>query len=329
MKKYSIDPANRLVIIQNKKKIIAEGDFDIDAKNRLVYWLNEPVAWKRKYGLGRQVTFEGNWRLNSDHDLEFSVGSGPAQAGESRLRLKAEMISAGNNELVFEIQSRDRNGNSHIRIIRLGGAWQADERNRLTFVVCKNDPDTLTLEGAWQINKDQEIVYKYEKAGKAGVQTFVFEGAWDINAENRLSYVLSGGTGSRFDFHVQAGSPSIYPQQGKIKYALGVGLKNEGVPRLKVIYLYGKWKINRSGGLSFELDYGRGRLQAIEFGAQVNLNKKNNIIFALNNKKGESLGVSVTFSRRFLKKLDAEAFVRLETGKRSGSGVDIGARIPF
>jgi uncharacterized protein (UPF0548 family) len=59
MKKYSIDSSGRLNIQRKHERVVCEGNFNIDAKNRLIYLLNEPDAWKRKYGLGPEARFEG------------------------------------------------------------------------------------------------------------------------------------------------------------------------------------------------------------------------------------------------------------------------------
>ena len=334
MKKYSIDSCGRLNIQRKHERVVCDGNFNIDAKNRLIYLFNEPDVWRRKYGLGPEVRFEGKWRIDNECNLELALGrkeEGPASLGS--LKLKSKIISLDNDTLTFEVHSRDRGGNSHIRLIKLSGGWQADECNRLTFTVQKKTPDVLTFEGAWQVNKNQQITYEYEKTGlKSGakaVQTLVFTGFWNISEKNRLTYILSDSSRSRFDFRVQAGSPSMYPQTGKIKYLLGAGVRQEVRPRAKVVYLYGAWKFSRSGGLSFEMDYGQGQIRVIEFGAQVRLNKQDEIVFALANKKEDPLGISVTFTHQFLKSSGAEAFLRLKAGSRTGSGIDIGARIPF
>jgi hypothetical protein len=181
MKKYSIDSSGRLNIQRKHERVVCEGNFNIDAKNRLIYLLNEPDAWKRKYGLGPEARFEGRWRLDDEHNLEFVLGrKKEGSAGQGSLKLKGNIVSVDKDTLAFEIHSCDRGGNSHIRLIKLSGCWQADEANRLSFSV-SGQPDVLTLNGAWQVNKNQQITYKYESAGRKIVQTLVFEGFWDID----------------------------------------------------------------------------------------------------------------------------------------------------
>jgi hypothetical protein len=55
---------------------------------------------------------------------------------------------------------------------------------------------------------------------------------------------------------------------------------------------------------------------------------KDNLTFSLANSRKEPLGLTITFSHRFLKKLDARAFLRLQA--RPGvSKVETGLSIPF
>jgi hypothetical protein len=120
----------------------------------------------------------------------------------------------------------------------------------------------------------------------------------------------------------------MYPQQGKIKYLIGVGLKQGLRPKVKTVFLYGAWKFSRKGSVSFEIDYGQGRLREIEFGADVHINRQDQVGLVLTNKRGEPLGISLKFTRQFLKVPGAEAFLRLKAAGRD-RGVDAGVRIPF
>lgn len=157
-----------------------------------------------------------------------------------------------------------------------------------------------------------------------------FEGFWEINNDNRLAYILSHSSQSRFDFRAQIESPSLYPKEGRIKYRLGVGLRKGNLDNAKIICLYGSWKFSRKGGLTFQMEYGKGRFQDIEFGTDIYLNKENEITLSLTNKEKEPVGLNVTFTHKFLKKSDAQAFIRLKNildGKERT--IEAGARIPF
>ena len=78
------------------------------------------------------------------------------------------------------------------------------------------------------------------------------------------------------------------------------------------------------------MDYGKGRFGDIEFGANIYLNKKDEIIFFLTNKNKEPLGLNITFTHNFLKNCDAETFFRLKgLLDKKETVIEAGVRIPF
>ncbi len=330
---YSLNSYNCLIIRHKNKRLIPEGMFSLSKDNRLYYWLNEPISWRRQYKLADKIAFIGNWQLNENYDLELNLRK--ARYGENGdvLDLKGEIISVDGDALVFGMSSRDKKGLSHLQILKLAGFWQADAYSRLAFQVKKEDsPDTLTLKGLWQINENQQISYTYQKVDlltkTKRLQTLAFNGSWQINSANRLAYVFAHSLGSVFDFRVQLESPNVYPEQGVIKYRIGVGLRKEKPYQEKIISLYGTWKFSRNLGLIFQMDYGSDKVQELEFGALAHLNRRDEITFSLLNKRQESLGINLSFSHKFLKQRDAEAFVKLKKlGKELG--VQAGVRIPF
>jgi hypothetical protein len=156
----------------------------------------------------------------------------------------------------------------------------------------------------------------------------VFEGFWQIDSANKLTYILKGSSGAKFNFRVYIESPNLYPKQGVIKYRLGIGLSQEAPAQEKVISLYGVWKFSRQLGLIFQMDYGCRQIKEIQFGATVSFNPQDEVVFALKSRSGEPLGMSITFGHKFLKQLDAEAFLRLKKSYGE-SRFDLGVCIPF
>jgi len=59
-----------------------------------------------------------------------------------------------------------------------------------------------------------------------------------------------------------------------IKYRIGIGLREEKTSSTKIISLYGTWKFSRKAGLTFAMDYGKGKFKKIEFGTEIYLTKK-------------------------------------------------------
>lgn len=331
--RYMIDEKNRLIIKRNQKSLSPQGRFSVDKANRLTYWLNEPSHWRRTYNLPNKVAFEGNWQLNENYDLQFNLTQKKDQSKDDCLVFKGEIFSVDRDTLAFEINSRDEEVQSHIRTLKLTGSWQADQLNRIIFLVSKKgSPDTIALKGAWQINQNQQIAYTYEKTllkRKTKVShTLTFTGFWQIDSKNQLTYILEHSLKSRFDFRVQLESPNLYPKAGAIKYRIGIGLKQKGVQEAKIIYLYGDWKFNRKLGLTYEMDCGEGRIERIEFGANIYLSKEDEVTFSLTNKRNEPLGINITLTHKFLKQNDAEAFLRLKKICRE-TGIEAGVRIPF
>lgn len=333
--KYYLNNKNQLVIKHREQKtaIPVRGSFSVDKNNQLIYWLNEPENWRRQYKLPPKISFIGNWRLNSNYDLELSLDEAKEEYKGGSLVLKGEIISTDRDALAFQIITQDKQGASHIQILKLNGRWKADEFNRINFLLKKKAaPDILIFAGNWEINRNQQITYNYEKTKlktkTKTSHTLTFEGFWQISSANRIVYILTHSNVSRFDFRVQIESPNLYPQEGLIKYRLGMGLRKIKPSATRLICLYGAWKFSRKAGLIFQMDYGNGELKNIEFGANLFLHKKDEVVLSLANKKHGSLDFTITFTRRFLKQHDAEVFLRLKDTQQE-KGIQVGLRLPF
>ncbi|MBU0548507.1 MAG: hypothetical protein KJ710_07900 [Candidatus Omnitrophica bacterium] len=218
---------------------------------------------------------------------------------------------------------------THLRILKLKGTWRANEYNELVFEAAarKGPPEKYTFKGAWKINNNQQI--EYSCGDDPDVLTF--KGHWDIASVNKLVYLFEGSSTSRFEFKVQLESPIIYPKKGEIRYRIGVGMRQSRLSAPgQVLILYGEWKFGRNLGLNFQMDYGQGKVRAIEFGAEVFFGH-NKVILALKNEFGDSLGITLTMSHKFLEHFDAEAFIRLKSRQkeRSEQAIEAGITIPF
>lgn len=330
---YTVDDDNRLNVRRNNKTSSARGNFSVDSKNRLIYFLNEPPRWRRAQRLDSKIVFQGNWQLDNEHNLVLAVTEINDKPDVARLVLKGNIISAEGDNLVFEIRTLNKEDHDQFYLIKLGGTWFADEHNRLSFNIKKEEgPDVITLMGAWQVDKRQQIAYTYQKTElkkKAKVShIFTVEGFWQANSATKLTYILRHSMKSAFDFRAQVESPNLYPKEGVIKYRVGIGVREENSFKERIISLYGAWKFSRKAGLSFEMDCGRKKLETINFEAEANLSDRDKIIFILTNKKREPLGFAIRFEHKFLKKLDAEFFLRLKKSFEE-SRIDSGVHIPF
>jgi len=218
---------------------------------------------------------------------------------------------------------------SRLRILKLKGTWRANEYNELVFEASGRKgstrrADTYTFKGAWKINKNQQIEYICGE----GPDVLAFKGYWNISASNKLVYMLEGNSTSRFEFKVQLESPTLYPKKGEIRYRIGIGIRQSRLTTPgRILILYGEWKFGRNLGLTFQMDYGRGTIKSITFVADVSFGR-NKVEFALKNELGEPLGISLAMTHKFLKAIDAEAFIRLKSRQKE-QAIEVGITIPF
>jgi hypothetical protein len=160
------------------------------------------------------------------------------------------------------------------------------------------------------MNKYHQIVYRYEKARlvakKRKAHTLVFKGRWGIKDKARVSYLLSGGTDSVFEFAVKAATF----KENRIQFEIGIGLSRRKEPVRREVTLSGRWNLRRGLGLVFEVSYENGKTGSIAFGADVRLTKDNTLVFKLkDDRKGRDLCVEIELSRRILEGR-GEAFLR-------------------
>ena len=241
--------------------------------------------------------------------------------------LRKRFIAVESDSLVIEtIQTDSLSNRQRLRILNLKGTWRANEQNELCFDVTlrKGPPETYTFKGSWKLNNNQQIEYSCGE----GPDVLTFKGYWEISSANRLVYVLEGSSTSRFEFKVQLESSAFYPKRGQIRYRIGIGVRqNRLTAPGQVLILYGEWKFGRNLEIIFQMDYGQGKIKAIEFGSGVTFGR-NKIIFALKDQLGEPLGVTLTMTHKFLETLDAQVLIRLKT-LRNQYSVEAGITLPF
>ncbi len=241
--------------------------------------------------------------------------------------IRRRFIAAESDSLVIEtIQTESKTRRQRLRVLKLKGTWSANDYNELVFEVAlrKGPPETHTFKGAWKLNKNQQIEYSCGE----GPDVLTFKGHWDISSANRLVYFLEGSSTSRFEFKVQLGSASLNPKKGEVRYRIGIGVRQSRLTSPgQLLILYGEWKFSRNLGLIFQMDYGKGRVKAIDFGAEVSFGR-NKVIFSLKNEFNEPLGITLTMTHQFLKAIDAEAFIRLKY-RQNHYGAEAGITIPF
>ncbi len=313
--RYKLDKSGRFIVVKETDVLRPRGYFTVDSSNRLVYVIKEPAEWRRKYGMPDKITLTGKWSLDKNDALKFTLKKTDARAGDEQLLLKSELVKAKADCLIFSLGTQGKAGTHDARLLQLKGKWQADKHNRLQFLVKKTriTSDTLTLQGAWQV-KNNALQYTCKKTGLKTKQkkayTLHFSGYWEINRKNRLTYILDTGKNSYFNFKTFLETPSLIGKKGEIKYRAGIGVKGSREYRPQTITLYGVWKLQRKTGLSFDLDCKDRRAKELRFGAFARTGNNGKVTFSLRSRKGQALGLSVEFSRAFLKD-NASWFIRM------------------
>lgn len=308
--RYEIDPHNRLIYEKTGEesevpgfRTVLDGTFEIDENNSVIYHV------KKSQGsdIPQQVKLRGKLALDDEHNLTLTLDKWGNQIAGNKLTVESELIDAKDNMLSFAVTSKDSENNTHIYIVKLGGRWQADEYNRLSFNIEKETgiTDRITLRGAWEVNQQNEIIYTYEKSTRGKeekiTKTITLKGYWDIMEKHRIIYVLNKEINSEFDFKVSVGKPA---ERG-LQYEIGVG----ATPCNKTITLFGSWKVNKNLGLLFEMPYAEGKIRSVILGGWGKLDKNYKLELRLQNKIGEDLGIDVKLSRNILEG-QGEAFIR-------------------
>jgi len=325
--KYAVDPHNRLIASETGKESgvagfrhVLDGRFKIDKFNTLSYHLKHPQSSP----IPQQLTLSGRWSLDKKHNLVIILDKKHNQIVKDRLTLKAQIINAKADKLEFLIASKDQKGKPHLYTLALSGCWQADKYNRLTFSVkrTKDLHEQLTLRGAWEVNRRNQIIYTYTntslKKSKKNTHTITFKGYWQICKLNRLIYVLNKQTGSGFDFKISLGKSAKYG----LEYEIGIGAR----PKRKKISLFGRWKVNRRLGLTFEMPAENGKITRLIFGAKLKLQNNTYLEARLKNSFGKDLGIKVRLSKTILKGIGETYLEALKDGQVISLVAGVGLR---
>lgn len=315
--KYEFDPHNRLIVGSSLRGIrkVLDGQFKISAHNLLTYHVKAPFPEDIK--APHQVKLRGTWFLTEDHQLRLTLDKWRRPTFGDQLTLQGEILDVKKNSLLFAVKTRTKDDLPSTYLIELAGAWQADEQNRLTFRVDKENggSDSLTFDGSWQIDENYQITYSYFKEQLTRkvkeIHALTFQGYWDIQDKTRLSFVLDADSDSRFDFNTTLG---IF-KDNYIKYELGIGLSFDKQPVKQAITFFGKWQIKKNIGLVFEVEREGRQIQQIVFGAQARLTDKGTVSFNLRNNLNKDIGAEFELSHDIFNE-DGQVFLRLLKERR-------------
>lgn len=314
--RYEFDELNRLVIHDPRDLIqprrVLEGRLSVDRHNRLSYQVHTTPGEVR--AVAREMMLEGTWTLSPDHRLGITLHPQDNRRGQT-LFLNGTLVDVRDDALAVSLWRRESDGTRSTQTVALSGRWQADDRNRLTFVVSKANgtEDRLVFDGAWAVDRQHQLLYRYEEslAGRrrTAVHTLRFAGTWDVLPASKLAYRLDVTNQSAFEFQAALQSATLNAREGKIAYQVGIRLSSGRVVTQEVA-LFGTWKVHRDLAVSFEIPYTDGRRQALMFTAAYTFLTRHTVAVHLHTRRGEPVGLVVTMTRSFLD--DAHLFLRLQ-----------------
>jgi len=313
--KYEIDPYYRLVALASGRTVkgagfrkVIDGRFRISKGNALVYHAKSPV----RGDLPHQVRFKGSWKITDAHDLCLIVDRKQRTYAGDTILLRGDILDVRGNALLFAVTTKRSDTKKNTYVLRLNGSWQVDRANRLVFNARRADgkTDHLVLRGAWSFGPDKKIIYEYIKNDlirKCTVRQKVrFEGWWQHCSGNRISYKLAASNKKPLEI---TGSYGMV-RGDLIKYEIGICAETGGTPILRILNLFGAWKLDRYKKLWFEVKCRDGRVRAIGMGARITVYGKGRVKAVLKSGSGwRQPGISLVFSGRT--KNNGEIFLRL------------------
>lgn len=323
--RYETDPYNRLVIgtgagLKRQRRVI-DGVFRIDGDNTLSYHSRSPINEGSTDPY--RLKLDGRWSLTKDHDLRVTIDSEKMRATYA-ITLCGEIIEARGDSLLFALSTTDKDKSRRTYTLRLSGRWQADESNRLTFAVYREAgrADILKLDATWDIGKDNQLIYRYERRSRVRgpriARSIAFRGRWQFSDPLAVTYEIEAGSNSAFRF--KSGIARCMPD--RIEYEIGVGAARHLRPSVRTIILYGRWMASRRAGLTFDGEFAHGKAYSLSFGAQARLTGDDTLELTLKDRSGKELGIELELRHEMIGG-DGSAFIRLL--KSSGeSGITVG-----
>jgi len=299
-----------------------------DSQNRIIltHTFKETIPGKTSYKTvikkagartaSQKLVLDGTWSLTEEHALKFHVLSSQSDLAGKDLIFHGQIEHAGGNFLRFRIRRLEPLSGIKSGTIGLSGTWWADRYNRICFDINKGKGryDTLRFQGAWQVNRNNELIYRYSmtrlKTKVRRLHTVIFRGFWELQ-KHRIIYRMEGSSGSFFSFQAVLKSHNVRSSDRGIDYQIGIRFLEREVfrKREQTVTILGKWQIKEDLKVSFEVSYSGRKRQEILFGVEKILGKGNTITVSLKDPGGGKMGLEVVFRKTFSK--DRDLFISL------------------
>lgn len=330
--RYELDPYNRLVAVGGKLSLpkqrrVLDGRFVMGKRNSLEYRIKSPAGTSERGPY--QLKLKGAWSLTADHNIKLTFDRSSGGFFGDSLTIAGDIIDVKGNALLFAVTTKRNEYTRTTYILNMTGIWQADENNRLLFMVKKGVSryDTLVFSAGWEVNNNNEILYRYERShpGKKfkTMHSFILRGQWKVAGKGSLKYQLETKSNSTFSFRTSLG----IIEKNFIKYELGIVLSRRVRPVKRVITLFGVWRIKRGLALFFDVKCAGGKIYSMSFSAEARLTPRDTISFKLKSpdstRPTEDLGLRFELNHALLAG-DGNAFLRV-LRSRGESSILVGA----
>lgn len=322
MKDIFVDEKNRLIIIERSRERFTDDGGHFGASKLSSETLTREKVGKKEL---KSIKLNGTWKLTETQDLEFNLSGSDSRFFGKSIVFRGRFIRFDGSNLSFRIRKSDTLSGLRTKNIRLNGAWKADKKNRLSFVLSKSSGryDILTFQGKWDTGANNYITYRLrETIQKSGIKReheLVLKGWWQIRAD-RLVYRLYLEKPGEIVFNAALQSHSLRAKEGKIRYQIGIQVEDKRRLRTERIDLtiYGRWKFNRDMTVGFWVKFGGKILESVRFEAEKIFAAGNTVKFSLRTtSKDFSPELEIIFKREVIP--DVSLFLALSRFSKENS----------
>ena len=326
-----VNENNQLVVTESfKGKLFSSRKKDKQALDSLSF--DGEIETKNEERELKRIVLDGVWSLTDENELKLKVIGNNSKIFGKYIILRGNIEKVDGSKIGFRIRECDTLSNLRTRNIQLSGRWAADSYNRLNFKVSKLEGrhDILCFQGAWDINKHNELIYKYTevvlKTKRKILRELVLKGHWSL-ARNKITYVIENEE-EDITFKAQILRKTIHSSATSIKYSTQVTYIYKGKIKKvkKMLEISGKLVFRKDFNVEFKIKYSGVKKRSVHFIVEKVIYEKSKLSLSLVSSLDKKPCFEVLLKKPF--KDDVEFFLALSRYAHGGK-VLVGARVRF